>query len=106
MEALAVARREQCRDGLVGVIGIALWIGHALDEGIGRGSNGLLVQQPIEQRAAPGDGGLDHDEAPAPPQYALGLPEEDGGKFDVVKNIDHDYVRRYTGRERQILGVG
>ena len=76
MEALAVARREQCRDRLVGIVGVAVRIGHALDEGIGRGSNGLLVQQAIEQGADAGDRRLDHDEAPVPPQYALGFAED------------------------------
>ena len=64
MEALAVARRDQRRDRLVGIIGIAARIGHTLDKGIGRGSNRLLVQQPIEQHAAPCNRGLDHDERP------------------------------------------
>ena len=42
---------------------------------------------------------------PSLPQYALGLPEEDDGKFDVMKHVDHDYVRRYAGGEWQILGI-
>src|SRR4051794_7890026 len=64
MEAVSVACRQQGLDRLVRIIGAAAR-GRLMDsERVGRHVNWLLVQEAVEQRAARGDRGLNHDDPP------------------------------------------
>ena len=100
MKAIPVAGGDQRRDRLVGGVGIAAGIGSPVHQHLGRGAHRLVVKQPIEQRAAPGDGGLDHDRAAAGTQHARRLAKEHGRKLEMMQHIDHDDVGGHLIRER------
>ena len=106
MKSLTVPRRQKRRNRLVGVVRIAARGGAAVDQNIGRGTHRLLVQETIEQCAAPGDGRFHHQHAAAGTQHPLDLAKEGDREFDVMQHVHHDNVGG-TGRgERQTLRIG
>src|SRR6516162_9226879 len=105
MKAVAIAGGDERRDRLVGVVRVAARIGAAVREGVGRDANGLVMKEPVERGAAPGDRRLDHEHAPARPQHPRGLAEEHERKFEMMQHVDHDDVGGAGVRERKPLGV-
>src|SRR5262249_8822991 len=77
----------------------------ALPENVGRGAHGLVMKEPVEHRAAPGNRRLDHEYAPARPQHPRGLAEEDERKFEMMQHVDHDDIGGAGVRERQPPGT-
>src|SRR6516162_6000136 len=67
MKAVALAGGEERRDRLVGVVRVAARVRAAVLEHVGRGANRLVMKEPVERGAAPGDRRLHHEHAPAWP---------------------------------------
>src|SRR5262245_48488632 len=105
MKAVAIAGGDERRDRLVGIVGVAARIGAAVLEHVGRGAHGLVMKEPVERGAAPGDRRLDHEHASARPQHPRRLAEEDEWKFEMMQHVDHDDIGRAGVRERKPLGV-
>ena len=105
MKALPIAGGDERRDGLVGIVGVAARIGAAVREDVGRGANGLVMKQPVERGAAPGNRRLDHEHAPAWAHHPRRLAEEDEWKFEMMQHVDHDDVGGAGVRERKPLRI-
>ena len=106
MKSLTVPRRQKRRNRLIGVVRIAARGRAAVDQNVGRGAHRLLVQEAIEQRAAPGDGRFHHQHAAAGTQHPLDLAKEGDRKLDVMQHVHHDNVGGARCGERQTLRIG
>ncbi len=105
MKAFALARREECGDRLIGIVGISTRIRIAIHQRINPGANRLMMQETVEQSAPIRDGRLDHEHAAAWTEHALRAAEECVGNFEVMQHVDHDDVRGAGVGERKPLSI-